>query len=156
MCVFIGQIEVGYDPDSYVTTESAGSVELTIRVFSHPGGAPRPFSLLVNTEDGTSSTSETMIMIITYTTLSLSHTAIIENNYVPASGQVIQFNAGDIAQMHTILINDDDNCEKDPNKNFFSNITLNSGIPGILVTVPRATVTIDETAEPECGKLKMV
>ena len=51
-------IEVGYDPDSYVTTETAGSVDLTIRVFSHPGGAPRPFSLLVNTEDGTASMSE--------------------------------------------------------------------------------------------------
>ena len=72
------------------------------------------------------------------------------------SEQVIQFNAGDITQMHTIIINDDDNCEKDPNEDFFSNITLNSGIPGNLVTVPHATVTIDETAEPECGKLKMV
>ena len=60
MCVFIGQIEVGYDPDSYVTSESAGSVELTIRVFSRPGGAPRPFSLLVNTEDGTASMSTTI------------------------------------------------------------------------------------------------
>ena len=146
-------IAVGYDPQSYVTTESAGSVDLTIRVFGHPGGAPRPFSLLVNTEDGTSSTSETMV-VITYTTL--SHTAIIENDYVPVSGQVIQFSAGDITQMHTIFIKDDDNCEKDPNENFFSNITLNSGIPGILVTVPHATVTIDETAEPECGKLKIV
>ena len=68
------------------------------------------------------------------------------------SGQVIQFSAGDIIQMHTILINDDNNCEKD-NENFFSNITLNSGIPDILVTVPRATVTTDETAEPECGKV---
>ena len=56
-------IEVGYDPQSYVTTESAGSVNLTIRVFSHPGGAPRPFSLLVNTEDGTASTSETITII---------------------------------------------------------------------------------------------
>ena len=55
--------------------------------------------------------------------------------------------------MHTILINDDDNCEKNPNKNFFSNITLNSGIPDILVTIPRAHVTTDDTAEPECGKL---
>ena len=75
---------------------------------------------------------------------------------MPVSSLVIQFNAGDIIQMHTILINDDDNCEKNSNENFFSNITLNSGIPDILVTVPRATVTIDETAEPECGKLKMV
>ena len=72
------------------------------------------------------------------------------------SGQVIQFNAGDITQMHTILINDDANCENNPNENFFSNITLNSSVPDILVTVPRATVTIDVTAEPECGKLKMV
>ena len=67
------------------------------------------------------------------------------------SGQVIQFNAGDITQMHTILINDDDNCEKGPNENFFSNITLNSGIPDILVTVPCATVIIDDTAELNCG-----
>ena len=143
-------IAVGYDPQSYVTSESAGSVNLTIRVFGHPGGAPRPFSLLVNTEDGTSSTSETMIMILHN---SLSHTAIID---IPVSGQVIQFSAGDITQMHTIFIKDDDNCEKDPNENFFSSITLNSDIPGILVTVPHATVTIEETAEPECGKLKMV
>ena len=54
-------IAVGYDPQSYVTSEGAGSVDLTIRVFSHPGGAPRPFSLLVNTEDGTASMSTTII-----------------------------------------------------------------------------------------------
>ena len=58
MSLTLEPIEVGYDPDSYVTTESAGSVYLTIRVFSHPGGAPRPFSLLVNTEDGTASMSD--------------------------------------------------------------------------------------------------
>ena len=48
-------ISVGYDPDTYVTTESDGSVTLTVRVFSHPGGAPRPFTLVVNTQDGTAS-----------------------------------------------------------------------------------------------------
>ena len=53
-----GPITVGYDPDSFVINESAGSVDLTIRVFSHPGGAARPFSLLVNTEDGTASMSD--------------------------------------------------------------------------------------------------
>ena len=72
------------------------------------------------------------------------------------SGQVIQFSAGDIIQIHTILINDDNNCEKDPNENLFSNITLNSGVPDILVTIPRTTIIIDDTAEPECGKLKLV
>ena len=57
MCSLLPEpITVGYDPDSYVTTETAGSVTLNIRVFSHPmTGAPRPFTLVVNTEDGTAS-----------------------------------------------------------------------------------------------------
>ena len=54
-------IEVGYDPVSYVTTETAGFVDLTIRVFSHPGGSPRPFSLAINTEDGTASKSQILL-----------------------------------------------------------------------------------------------
>ena len=49
------QITVGYDPATYVTTESDRSVTLTVRVFSHPGGAPQSFTLVVNTEDGTAS-----------------------------------------------------------------------------------------------------
>ena len=136
-----------------MTSESAGSAELTIRVFSHPGGAPRPFSLLVNTEDGTASMSTT---IINYLQLIFIYTAVVDDDYVPVSGQLIQFNAGDVTQMYTILINDDDSCEKVPNENFFSNTILNRGIPDILLTIPRATIIIDDTAEPECGKPKVV
>ena len=58
--------------------------------------------------------------------------------------------------MYTILINDDDSCEKVPNENFFSNAILQSDLPDILVTIPRATIIIDDTAEPECGKPKVV
>ena len=55
-CLFAEPITVGYDPDSYVTSESTGQLNLTIRVYSHPmTGAPRPFSLVVNTKDGTAS-----------------------------------------------------------------------------------------------------
>ena len=76
----------------------------------------------------------------------------MDNDYVPVSGQIIQFNRGDVIQSHTILINDyDDECEKDPNEYFFSNITLSSRIPNITVALPQATVTIDDSAEPECG-----
>ena len=67
------------------------------------------------------------------------------------SGQVIQFSAGDITKFHIILINDNIECEKDPNENLFSNIAVFSGIPDISVTVPRAHVTTDDSAEPECG-----
>ena len=66
--------------------------------------------------------------------------------------QIITFEAGDITRTHRIIINNDTECEKEPNDNFFSNIALNSGIPDIFVTEPRATVTIDDTAEPECGR----
>ena len=59
-------ISVGYDPDTYVTTETSGSVNLTVRVFSHPGGAPRPFTLVVNTEDGTASRFPNFRIILMY------------------------------------------------------------------------------------------
>ena len=57
-------IEVGYDPVSYVTTETAGFVDLTIRVFSHPGGSPRPFSLAINTQDGSASMSQIVSSVL--------------------------------------------------------------------------------------------
>ena len=69
------------------------------------------------------------------------------------AGEIVQFNAGDVTRTHTIFINDDDECEKDPNEILFSRIALENSIPGITVTVPRAEVTINDTAEPECGKI---
>ena len=56
-----------------------------------------------------------------------------------------------MTQIHTILLNDDIVCENSPNEIFFSTIALDSGIPSITVTVPRATVIIDDTVEEECG-----
>ena len=67
--------------------------------------------------------------------------------------QIITFEAGDVTRTHRIIINNDTECEKEPNEIFFSNLALRSGIPDIFVTEPRATVIIDDTAEPECGKL---
>ena len=69
------------------------------------------------------------------------------------AGEIVQFNTGDVTKNHTIIINDDNECEKDPNENLFSNTSLDSGIPDITVTVPRAMVTINDTAQPECGKI---
>ena len=71
------------------------------------------------------------------------------------SGQVIQFSVGEVTKFHIILINDDIDCEKDPNENLFSNIAVRSGIPDISITVPRAHVTTDDTSELECGKLNL-
>ena len=79
-------------------------------------------------------------------------TAVVDGDYVPVSGQIIQFNRGDVTQTHTILISDDDECEKNLNEMFFSGISLDGGIPDITLTVPRAAITINDTAELECGK----
>ena len=45
---------MGYEMEMYVFREDEGNVTLKIMVFSHPtSGAPRPFNLTINTEDGT-------------------------------------------------------------------------------------------------------
>ena len=65
----------------------------------------------------------------------------------------MQFNVGDTFQTHTIMINDDMDCEDMPNEEFFSNIALNSGVQPINVINPQATVTIDDSGEDECSEL---
>ena len=74
-------------------------------------------------------------------------------DYGGVIGQLIQFNTGDTKRMHTILIEQDDICETDPDEFFFSNIILVSGTQPIDVIRPQATVFIDDSLEPECGKL---
>ena len=47
-------ITVGYEFTVYTTSEGEGMVELSVIIFDPPsGGAPRPFTLSINTEDGT-------------------------------------------------------------------------------------------------------
>ena len=74
-------------------------------------------------------------------------------DYGGVIGQLIQFNTGDTNQTHTIIIRQDDICETDPDEFFFSNIALVSGTQPIDVIHPQATVFIDDSLEPECGKL---
>ena len=68
------------------------------------------------------------------------------------SGQIIQFNTGDINQIHRINITQDIDCEDNPNEHFSSNIVLDSGVQPIEVIRPEAVIFINDTAEPECGK----
>ena len=68
------------------------------------------------------------------------------------TSKIIQFNTGDVIHTHRIIINDDSECEDDPNENLFSNIALESGIPDISVTVPQATITIDDSLQRDCSE----
>ena len=65
----------------------------------------------------------------------------------------MQFNFGDTYQMHTVMINDDTDCEDMPNEEFYSNIALNSRVLPINVITSQSRVTIDDSGEAECSEL---
>ena len=69
------------------------------------------------------------------------------------SGEILQFNVGDTFQTHTIIINNDMDCEDSPNEEFFSNIALDSRVQPINLINPQATVTTDDSGEAECSEL---
>ena len=146
-------ITVGYNPILYTTSQGQGAVVLNITVFDPlTRGSPRPFTLVVNTEDGTASKFlPTQQTCWHYTHVQCNTVASApDNDYEAVSGEIVQFNVGDTYRIHTIIINDDDECENDPNEFFFSNIALNSGVQPIHVINPQATVTIDDSREAEC------
>ena len=84
-----------------------------------------------------------------YSYESSSYAAANDGDYMAVSGEIVQFDEGDVTQTHTIVINNDFECDNNTNKSFFSLITLEGGIPVINVTVSQTTVFIDEA---ECGK----
>ena len=49
---------VGFEAVSYSTSESQGFVEISVIVTDPPSGAPRPFSLLLDTTDDTAGLCE--------------------------------------------------------------------------------------------------
>ena len=121
-------ITVGYTYESMMrsTNEGEGQVVLTIEV-GNVGGAPRGFSVLVSTIDGT---------------------AVSGVDYNPVN-QSILFDVGETSKTHTIFINDDTICEGD--EDFSSAIHTVVGQQPISVTIPVATITILDSMEEECG-----
>ena len=69
---------------------------------------------------------------------------VAPGDYGAVTNQIITFAENQTRATHTIIINQDDDCEYDPNENFFSNIALNSGQQPISVIRPRAEVIIDD------------
>ena len=91
---------------------------------------------------------------VLYYLLYSEHTGVVDGDYEGVTNQIIMFEAGDVTQTHRIQISDDVECEGDPNEFIFSNIALYSGIPDILVTVTRATVTIDDYLQGDCSEFE--
>ena len=127
--VVTAAITVSYVPLANEVAEDAGTIELLVRVTSHPmTGTPRAFSLVVNTADGTATTAD--------------------NDYVPVAGQILSFGVGDISKSHRIIINDDSVAESD--ETFTSTLSIDSG-PAVFDTrtnfgaTATITITNDDT-----------
>ena len=73
-------------------------------------------------------------------------------DYEAVSNQSLVFDVGQASVTHTIRINQDGECENEPNESFFSNLTLVSGMQPINVIRPDAEVIIVDDLEPECSK----
>ena len=68
------------------------------------------------------------------------------------SGSVIQFNTGDTSKTIFVTINQDSICEEGSNEYFYSTLSLESDSDGIILSMPRAIITINDTSEAECSK----
>ena len=77
-------------------------------------------------------------------------------DYTAVSGDIVEFNVGDTFQTHTIMINDDMDCEDSPNEEFFSVISLDTGVQHIIIMKPQATVIIDDSKEDECSESRFL
>ena len=78
--------------------------------------------------------------------------AVSSVDYIGATNEIIQFNTGDTNQTLTIIINQDQLCEDDPNEMFYLNCCVVSGIEPFDVPMFQTIVRINDTLEPECGK----
>ena len=73
-------------------------------------------------------------------------------DYVGVVDEPLVFTQGQRSACHRVIVIQDDICEIDQLKDFFSNLAYVSGIMPIIINSPRTRVIMDDTNEPECGK----
>ena len=151
----VADIYVGYEFSLYTTTESIGQVEIcAVLMNPGPATAPRDFVLSSTTESGTAS------MFINSTKFKLNHSYIYPlsaegTDYLGQTAN-LTFAAGDSESCHTVVINQDDECEDPVPEDFFANLAYVSGIQNINVVQDRTRVLIDDSNEPECGESRLI
>ena len=158
-CAFfhdVADIYVGYEFSLYTTTESIGQVEIcAVLMNPGPATAPRDFVLSSTTESGTASMFHQF-----YHLKLLNHSYIYPisaegTDYVGQTAN-LTFAAGDSESCHTVVINQDDECEHPVPEDFFANLAYVSGIQNINVVQDRTRVLIDDSNEPECGESRLI
>ena len=77
---------------------------------------------------------------------------VAPEDYISDSG-LLTFAIGDDRECHSVEIANNELCEEPVLEHFFSNLTLESGIPRITVHPDGAKVIIDDT--DDCGKYSL-
>ena len=145
-------IDVGYEFTAYTTTEGDGFVTLCTIIMNSDEGSLRPFVISSTTEDGVASKSG---IEQSKKPLQFSLFPVSGFDYVGVSADLI-FGFGDSCVCHNVTIIDDGDCEIDPIEDFFLNLAYVSGEQPINIDPDRTRVIIDDTSEPECGRLQLV
>ena len=129
----------------YTTDEGQHQVQLCVIIYEPAsGGAPRPFSLLASTSDGTAG----IAYIVKLDSVAIQHMCYVDD-YEPFTNEVLDFAVGQTTACHDVNIIDDNICEND---SFFFNLVLDGGEQPIGVDPEQIQVIIDDTTEPECGE----
>ena len=112
---------VGFEAEVYTIRESRTRVELPI-VITDPssGGAPRPFTLLLNTHGNSAGNTHIFFCMQNESVLCCTDSP---GDFEAQNDHQITFNTGDTRVIHTINIVNDDMCES-PQEEFFSRISL--------------------------------
>lgn len=80
--------------------------------------------------------------------------AVSPSDYILSMSNVgLEFVVGQTRVCYFIYIVHDDICENEPNEFFYSNLVVVGGKGPIFVFRSQTEINIDDTSEPECGKL---
>ena len=67
----------------------------------------------------------------------------------------LTFAVGHLESCHTVVINQDDECEHPVPEDFFANLAYVSGIQNINIVRDRTQVLIDDSSQSECGESRV-
>ena len=140
---------MGFEAGVYTIRESRRRVELPIVITDPPsGGAPWPFTLLLNTYGNSAGIQYIYTFACEITVLCCADSP---GDFEAQIDRQITFNTGDTRVVHTINIVNDDICESP--QEFFSRISLFTQDRHINIARSQARVVISDSTERECGKI---
>ena len=93
------------------------------------------------------------VMVLVVNQLISSSYSVDTIDYTGVADVPLMFEVGDLRVCYDVEIIDDTICELESIEDFFANLAYVSGEQPIIIDPEMTRVIINDTAEPECGKL---